>query len=147
MKTYDFKKITCIFGPVTLSGFAEGDGISLEPEEDIYKVKKGCDGQTTRSRTNNDDFSGTIKFMATSDSKAQFQDLTLRNAALSTLTYPFRLESPATGETIASANAFVMRLPNFDYGQEVGEREYKIYLPDCTVSLKEVLGSILGFLG
>ena len=147
VKTYDFKQISASFGTVILSGFAEDDAITLTPEANIYDAKKGCDGQTTRSRSNNDDYKATIRFMATSDAKSQMQELTLRNAALSGLTYPFRLISNSTNEFYFSPEAWVEKLPDADFGREVGEREYTVYLPDCLISAAEALSSIFGFLG
>ena len=147
VKTYDLKKVTAIFGPVILSGFGESDAISITPEANIYDAKKGCDGQTTRCRTNNDDYKCELTFMATADARSKVQDLALRNAALSTLTYPFKLNSPATGEEITCSNAWIEKNPDITINGEPGERKYTLYLPDCTVSTKEVLASILGFLG
>jgi len=148
VKTFDMKKVTCIFGGIILSGFGEGDAITMTPQAEIFTVKKGCDGQTTRSRTNNDDYKAEITFAATSDARAKLQESTFRNAALSELTSTFILKSPATNESFAAEGCWVEKLPDASFGKESGDRKYTLYLPDCTAStlgLLEKLGSVLGF--
>lgn len=147
LKTYDAKRVQIVFGPLSLSGFAEDSMITLTPESEIFTAKVGCDGQTTRSRSNNDNYKATVRFMQTSDARHKLQELTLRNSALTPVTYPFKLVSLDTGETYESAEAYVERLPDAEFGREAGEREYTLYLPSCKVSVTEVLTSLIGFLG
>ena len=154
VKTYDMKKVICTFGPLNLTGFGEGDAIVLTPQAERFTVKKGCDGQTTRSRTNNDDYKAEITFMATSDARAKLQEMTFRELALSEKTYAFRLLSPATNEVYEANQCWVEKDPDASFGKEVGERKYTLYLPDCSNSvlragsqIVETLGSTLGFGG
>jgi hypothetical protein len=147
LKSYNLKKVVATFGAIIFSGFAEDDAITLTPEANIFDSKIGADGQTSRSRSNNDNYKATVRFMATSDARAQLQDATFRNAALSGLTLPFRLYSPDTGEEYSSAQAYVEKLPDASFGREVSEREYTLYLPDCKVSVREVLLPLFGIGG
>ncbi len=144
LKTYNLKDVVCNFGDVIFSGFAEDDAITLTPESEIFTSKVGADGQTTRSRSNNDNYKATVRFMATSDARVKLQDRTFRNAALSSLTLPFRLYSPSTGEEYTCSQAYVEKLPDASFGREASEREYTIYLPACTVSIREALLPIFG---
>ena len=134
LKSYNLKSVVCSFGPVVFSGFAEDDAITLTPESEIFTSKVGADGQTTRSRSNNDNYKATIRFMATSTARVSLQEQTLRNAALSQVTYPFYLSSPDTGEIYSSSQAYVEKLPDASFGREASEREYTIYLPSCQVT-------------
>jgi hypothetical protein len=147
LKTYDAKKVEIIFGPLRLSGFAEDSMITLTPEAEIFTSKVGVDGQTTRSRSNNDNYKCTVRFMQTSDARSKLQGITFRTAALSTVTHAFRLFCPDTGELYESAEAYVEKLPDAEFGREASEREYTIYLPNCKVSVNEKLASLFGFLG
>ena len=131
LKTYDAKRVEIIFGPLSLSGFAEDSMITLTPESEIWTSKVGVDGQTTRSRSNNDNYKATVRLMQTADTRLKLQELTLRNSALSEVTFPFKLVSLDTGETYECAEAYIERLPDAEFGREAGEREYTIFLPNC----------------
>ncbi len=146
LKSYNLKSVVCSFGPISFSGFAEDDAITITPESEIFTSKVGADGQTTRSRSNNDNYKATIRFMSTSSARFSLQEQTLRNAALSQVTYPFFLNSPDTQEIYASSQAYVEKLPDASFGREASEREYTIYLPSCQVQLGESLGSVLNLL-
>lgn len=146
LKSYNLKNVVCSFGPVVFSGYAEDDAITLTPESEIFTSKVGADGQTTRSRSNNDNYKATVRFMATSGARLSLQEQTLRNAALSQVTYPFQLTSPDTGETYSSSQAYVEKLPDAAFGREASEREYTIYLPSCKVTVAEALSSVLDLL-
>ena len=145
LKTYDSKVIVITFGPLILSGYAEDSIATLTPESEIFTAKVGVDGQTTRSRSNNDNYKCTVRLMQTSDAHSKIQALTLRNTILSNLTWPFKLISPTTGEVFESGNAYLERNPDAEFGREVGEREYTFYLPSCKITATEVLTSLLGF--
>lgn len=139
LKTYDLKDVICTYGPHRFKGFDEGSAITLTPVEDIYKAKVGADGETTRSRTNNNNYEASIKLMGNSSIHLQMINTTFRNSALNGVTFPFQLVSIATGETYTCANAYVTRLPDAEFAQEMTAREWKLYLPDCKISAGEAL--------
>ena len=139
LKTYDLKLVTCNFGPVLFKGFAEGSAISIAFEANIFDAVVGADGETTRSRTNNNNAKATVSLMQTSTAHAQMVQATLRNAALSGVTFPFYLVSPATQEVYDCAQAYVEKLPDGSFEMAAGTREWVIYLPDCKQSPFEVL--------
>lgn len=151
LKTYDIKNVTCIFGTVILRGYADGSAITVEPEENVFNTVVGSDGETTRSRTNNDNYKATVKLMQTSGAHADLQAQTLRNSALTGTTFPFKLIDGHTGETIDCAEAYVEKLPTVEYGRDASEREWVICLPAATfgntvLDIVETLGSQLGLL-
>lgn len=151
LKTYDIKNVTCIFGGVIMRGFADGSAITVEPDENVFNVVVGSDGETTRSRTNNDNYKATIKLMQTSGAHSDLQAQTLRNSALTGTTFPFTLVDGHTGEQISCAQAFVEKLPTTEFGRDASEREWVICLPaakfeNVILDIFETLGSQLGLL-
>jgi hypothetical protein len=56
----DAKKISVVFGGVTLSGFADGDFLSISDQEDLISATKGADGVTQFRVLNNSDSELTI---------------------------------------------------------------------------------------
>lgn len=145
--TYDFKQGTLIIGPEILSGYSDGSGITFTPESEIFTSKVGIDGQTTRSRTNNDNYKCTVRLMQGSAAVQRLFALFQRNKALSGITYPFKYFNVSTGELFECSNAYLERYPDSEFAMEAGEREFTFYLPSCKVSSTEVLTSALGFLG
>lgn len=49
VKTYDPKKVICVFGPVAITGFAEGTFIAIETQGDGVTAIVGCDQEVVRS--------------------------------------------------------------------------------------------------
>jgi len=86
LKTYDLKDVICTYGPHRFKGFDEGSAITLTPVEDIFKEKVGADGETTRARTNNNNYEASIKLMGNSSVHLAMINSTFRNSALNGVT-------------------------------------------------------------
>lgn len=145
LKTYDFKQCQLIFGAVIISGFSDGSGVTFTPEAEVFTAKVGIDGQTTRSRSNNDNYKCTVRLMQTSDSVLKLFEQNARNSFISGATFPFKFISPTTGELYESATAYCERFPDAEFSGEAGEREFTLYLPSCKVTATEVVASLFGF--
>lgn len=130
----DLRQTICTFGPIAFNNFGEGSAISIEPEGDLFNVKVSADGKTTRHRTHNNNHVATITLMETSTANVRMILLSLRNAALSGITYPFIYKNPLNGEYCQSNTAFVQKYPGMESNNEPTEREWNIYLPDCRLT-------------
>lgn len=139
VRSYDLKQVLCTFGGVRLQGFGEGDAISIAWEANIFDTMVGADGETTRSRTNNNNAKATVTLMQTSNAHFALIEQALRNSALTQLKLPFALIDPNTSERFISPEAYVEKLPDSPFGMAAGTREWTLYLPDCKISLAEIL--------
>jgi len=73
---YDAKEISCIFAGINIeSGFADGEFIRIEQNEEDFQSIVGTDGSVTRFKTNNKSAKITIRLMQGSPSNAQLSAL------------------------------------------------------------------------
>jgi len=127
-KVYDPKSVVIVFGPVLVTGFADGTFLSVDFNEDAFSLQMGTDGEGTRSKTNNE--SATITFTLMQSSQA--------NTLLSAL-HGLDLLSPSgdgivpllikdlNGDSLYSAEtAWIRKRPTSEFGREAGPREWTI---------------------
>lgn len=68
LKVYDSKEVSLVICGIPIdSGFAEGEFVKLEQEEEDFLTVVGTDGEVTRSKSNNRTAKATIRLMQTSD--------------------------------------------------------------------------------
>ena len=53
LKTYDPKQISVIVGGAIISGFADGEFVTTERNEDAFTLNVGADGEGGRVKSNN----------------------------------------------------------------------------------------------
>ena len=70
VKNLDPKQVSIAFGPVLISGFADGTYVSVERNEDSFSLMVGADGEAARSKSNNLSGRVTVTLMQTSASNA-----------------------------------------------------------------------------
>jgi len=129
MKTYDFKQVAVSFGGKLLTGFAEGDAITIEPVEDLYKMKVGADGEVSRSRMNNLSHVCRLRLMQTSDANDIMTAFMLADQNGNGGVEPFFIKDGSGRSLETAEQAFVMRAPDRGFGAEDGTREWVVGLP------------------
>jgi hypothetical protein len=127
LKKYDPKTVAVIFGgPIT--GFADGTFVSVEFDEDLFSKVTGADGESCRSKTNNQGARVTITLLQSSASNT-FLSAALNtdlNSPLGDGILPFFLKD-LSGDTLMSAEtAWIVKPANVEYGREVANREWTI---------------------
>lgn len=143
VKHLDIKQVVCTFGPIILRGYAEGSAISIAFDEDLFDVVVGCDGETTRSRKNNNNATVEITLAQSSGAHEEMQLSTLRTSALSSQTFPMFINDIMNGELYSSAEAFVKKLPDAEMNNGVTERKWTICCPDMIQSSAEFIIGVL----
>jgi hypothetical protein len=126
MHTYSADEVIVTFGPVILSGFADGTFISVEQNEDAFTLMVGADGDSCRAKSNNR--SG--RMTATLLQSSAVNDL------LSAI-YNVDINSPSgdginpllvkdnTGRTLhAAEKAWITKIPNTTFARETESREW-----------------------
>jgi len=124
LKNYDADQVSISIGGHVVSGYADGEFVTVARDEDAYSLSVGADGEPTRSKSNN--FAGTITLVLqqTSDSndvlaaKAELDELS--NGGL----FPVSVKDNS-GRAIYFADAmWVQKKPDAAYGRESGTREW-----------------------
>jgi hypothetical protein len=127
LKTYDYNQVAVIIGGSQVSGLAEGDDVvSVEQDADAWNLTVGADGESTRSKSNNNSGTVTLKLMQTSDMNdilsSYYQADKLSNAGK----FPVMIKDNS-GRTLHMAEqAWVQKLPTSSFGANAGEREWVI---------------------
>lgn len=128
LTNYNPDRITMILGKIIIDGFADGQFVEVEMNNDAYALTMGTDGDGTRAKSN--DRSGTVTFnlMMSSD----------KNDALSAL-HNLDLNSPGgdgvvpllikdlEGRTLITAErAWIRRFPTVTYDRGTTTRDWVI---------------------
>lgn len=129
LKSYDAKNLKVSLGPIIMRGFGEDSIAEIAWESDLFDVKVGADGETSRSKQNNFNALVTITLMQNSDAHSELQQAFLRNGILepNTQVFEFRLYDGITGEAYSCKEAFVKKLPDTSFEKNIGEREWQLY--------------------
>lgn len=141
--TYDVNKINLSVAGVPLKGGGETAFVAFAYDEDAWTKKTGCDGEATRSRTNNQGGKFTITCMQTSRINAILQGLYLADVEGGLGVVPVNLYDPSTGLEYFSEDGWVMKGADHSWEKEVGEREWVI---DCGKVIEVPVDSTLDLL-
>jgi len=130
IKTYAPDKVTVVFGGAILTGYAEDSFIKIEMSTEAFTMHIGGDGEV--SRTRNVDRTGkvTVKLKQTSDSNDILSafytaDITSLQGYL-----PIIVKDNAGRTVAAGSSAWIQKLPDTEFGKEVGEREWILDVAD-----------------
>lgn len=130
IKTYAPDKVTVVFDGAILTGYAEDSFIKIEMSTEAFTMHVGGDGEV--SRTRNVDRTGkvTVKLKQTSDSNDILSafytaDITSLQGYL-----PVIVKDNAGRTLAAGSSAWIQKLPDTEFGKEIGEREWIIDVAD-----------------
>ena len=126
VKTYNNKQVAVSFGNVNLSGFGDGEFLSVEMNGDQYELKMGVDGTGTRSKNN--DFSAKIKITLaqSSESNAVMQGFWNADRLSGGGIQPFFAKDNSGSSLYAAATAWIMKQPVAKFAKGVEMREWTL---------------------
>lgn len=112
VKTFNFKKVSLVFGAQAIQGYHEGTVISYEPAADSFVKHVGADGEVSRAASN--DFSGsiTITLAQTSPSNDYLSGIALLDRASGSGVLPCMLRDASGRTLIFSDSAWIRKRPN-----------------------------------
>lgn len=126
MHSYDPKNVKLVFGPVLVEGFAEGSFVNVEYNEDQFTLQVGSDGESSRSKRNNNSARLTVQLMPGAAANAALSAILSADKAAGAGIFPVALTDLSTGTTFAGANAWLVRDPGYDFQTEAQPREWII---------------------
>jgi len=124
LKTYDPAQISIIVGGAIMSGFADGEFVTTERNEDAFTIATGADGEVSRVKSNNKSGRITITLQQTADSNlilsgfAQADEL--RNAGV----VPVLIKDLKGATLVTAARAWVAKAPATPYAKDVQNRTW-----------------------
>lgn len=123
-KTYNPKKVAVIVGGFQMSGFADGEFVTVSMDEAQWELKVGTDGEGTRSKSNN--YAGTVKIMLmqSSDSNTILQSFWTADRLSDSGVFAV-LVKDASGKTLhAGDQAWIEKQPESKFGKSAESREW-----------------------
>lgn len=122
--TYDPKGVIITFGGVPLTGFADGDFISISAATDRFTKKIGADGEVARLRGNDDTSEVSITLMATSLSNTYLSSILEIDRLTNTGQRPLQILDLSGNSLFFWALAWIKKTPDVKYSKELGERTW-----------------------
>ncbi len=128
LATLDPKKCILTFAGSPITGFAKGTFIKVSRTSDAFTKETGADGLTTRVKSN--DRSGTVEFTLSQASLANqiFSKCARLDEQTGAMIVPFTMTDMSGTSESFSANAWVRKIADVEYGAEHKERTWVI---DC----------------
>lgn len=122
---YDFTKITLIVGGSIISGFADGDAITKEANEDATTFAEGADGYGEFTATNKRAETLTLNLQRTSPSNKVLADLFKNNKTFNVQL----IDHNDNSESWSATDCMIPRNATYTAGSEASPREWTIILP------------------
>lgn len=122
--TYDLRKVTCTFGADLISGYAEGDAIEIEYDEDSWTYTPSADGGGTRSKTNQLSATITVHLMQTSPANQVLQNAWNADRVGNAGARPLLIKDGSGSSLHAAETAYVQKLPAAAYNRAAGPRDW-----------------------
>lgn len=126
-RNYDAKQVQVVIGGVAMEGFQPGSFVAIAYNEDQYKLIVGPDGSTTRSRTNNLSARVTLRLQQSSPSNDVLTGLFVADGESPVgAPVPIMVKDASGRSLFVSESAWIVKLPDSDYGTDPGERAWTI---------------------
>lgn len=126
LSTYNPAEVFVSYAGFTLQGFADGEMITVDRNDDAFKLYIGSDGEGARSKSNNKSAVITVRLMQTSDSNDIITALAKADEVANAGSGPFMIKDGNGRTLLIAENCWVQKLPTVTFGKEVGEREWKL---------------------
>src|ERR1700693_408798 len=134
--TYAAKKVIISIGGVTISGFTDGDFVTVKYDEDRYTKKAGADGEVGRSK--NASRAGSIEVVLSGTSMANDELSALFNLAqIGGIDPPIPIAvADLSGRSLAAAsNAWIKTVPDLVFGKDITDRKWTFDVADLVINV------------
>ena len=129
LKVYDANQVSIIVGNILIEeGYDDGEFLTIEYDEDSYIHKVSTDGMGTRSKTNNDAATVTIKLIQSSPANDGLTALwTLdRNANNGAGVVPLLINDKSGRSVYTALECWIQKQPDISFDREATVREWTI---------------------
>jgi len=129
LKVYSANEVSVIFALLALdSGRGDDEFVSIVKSEDSFSYKAGVDGEGTRSENLNSYHEITLTMMASSDANAIMSAIHIGDLAIEggLGIAPILIRDKQGTSVFASAEAWIVKIPDKAYGKEIGTVQWKL---------------------
>ena len=127
-RIYDPNRVSIILGGIPMQGFADGDFLEITYVSDQFMEVAGTDGEVSRSKSNDNRATVTVRLMQTSKTNALLSALvnTDLNADGGAGVGAFLVADLSGNTLLQSENAWIKKIPDQSFGRESQERAWTI---------------------
>lgn len=124
VKNYDPNKLNIVFGPVIITGFADGTFLTVAYNNDAYTVQIGTDGEGCRSKSNDKSATFTLTLAQWGIVNAELSAIYQADDLAGTGALPFMVTDQNGTTVYAAETAWIRKLPDSGFDREAGSREW-----------------------
>lgn len=124
--TFDFKKVICLVGGIPMQGFADGVGIEVQLDDDLYQKTAGADGDVSRARRHGLASNAKLTFMQTSPSNDVLMAFAIADMLNNAGVVPMLIKDLLGTTVIFAPYCWVKKPPAFSAGKELSNREWML---------------------
>jgi hypothetical protein len=132
--TIDQKKVVVTFGNAILKGFQDGDTISLTTNADIWDIKVGLDGYTTRTAKNDNSAMVTCNLKQVAVVNSLLTSYYQFDKTSGQGVFPFTITDLLGGLSVVSGAAFIKKLPDITYSASEPILGWQFFLDDAVIN-------------
>lgn len=130
IRTYSPRQMAVILGGVPITGFAEDTFINVSPSSETFTRSVGASGEVSRVEKADRTGNLALTLQQTSPSNEYLTGLHLADRQSLAGTFSLLIKDNNGNTVISAENAYIARLPDAEYNQEVGTREWLIEFDD-----------------
>ena len=124
VKTYDPKAITLAWGPVIVSGYADGTFLKVTRSGNAFEKKKGAEGTVERINKNAYDFTVEVTLLQTASANTVLSGLMDADQLGNVGVFPLIIKD-LLGQTLFSApQAWIAKDPDWEDGDDLNTRTW-----------------------
>lgn len=124
VKTYNPAEISVVIGGQPMRGFADGDFVAVERNEDSWTLLVGADGESTRSKNSNRSGRITLTLLASSSSNDFLSQLALTDDTTGRGTFGLMVKDNFGTSLYTAATAWIVKQPARSFAKEAGTQEW-----------------------
>ncbi|MFF5994281.1 phage protein [Lysinibacillus sp. KU-BSD001] len=121
MAVHNFKNTQVVVASNIITGYADGDAISAEPNEDKWTQTVGADGGVTYNESNNETGTLTLLLKPSSSSNS-----VLKSLYKSGESFDFLIHDTSTNQRITGEDCRIQKMPPFSRAEETEGMEWVI---------------------
>lgn len=137
LRDWDPSQLSVIAGGQIISGFADGESVKVEPNEDAVTLQVGSQGHAVRTHNANKSGKITLILLHTSESNSVLQGFKKTDELSKTGTFPVLIRDNSGGDLVTCEACWVMKQPSASYGKEATNKEWVLE----THNLRVLLGA------
>lgn len=122
--TYNPSDVSIIYGGSPITGFADGTFVVVESNEDDFTLQVGSDGESARSKTNNNSGRITITLIQTSDSNDVLAAFHAADLLGGVGGLPILIKDNSGRALHSAVQAWIVKYPSSTFDREVTSKEW-----------------------